>query len=345
MSATSEANSLESFFAIGIQSAKGTPATTLYKAIATVSNLAPILERRDNRVEHPAATSAWLRASVRPITGYLAGARVTFALRPKMIVPVLMGLGYGLATSNETTYYEHVLTMGTNANHKWLTCAWNVADTDAAFVTRGTDMRCTSLSLEIGTEEILCTAEFRGLTVGPMSGSPTYVSEQADEILPTLGTRTTMTAGASGSAYSVVERIRGITVAWTNVLREDDKAVFEAARTALPRESIDLSIAVNEMNISDDVYEAFAYGSSGGSTVSTTPIIGDVDIKFVSADNISGAAVPYMVQIDTPSVEWEWDGGSEASGSDLITVSATAYAIANVGTPSTITIHNNVASY
>lgn len=345
MSATSEANSLESFFAIGIQSAKGTAATTLYKTIATVSNLSPLLELRDNRVEHPAATTAWLRAAPRTVTGYLAGARATFALRPKFIVPVLQALGYAVDTTNNTTYYAHVLTQGTNAAHKWATCAWSVADTDGAFVTRGVDMRCTSLSMEIGTEEILCTAEFRGLTVQPMTGSPTYVAEQTDEIVPWLGTRTTMTAGVSGSEYTVVERIRGITAAWTNVLREDDKAVFEASRTALPRESIDLSIAVNEMNVSDDVYEALSYGSTGGTTVTTTPIIGDIDIKFVSADNISGAAVPYMVQIDTPSVQWEWDGGVEASGSDLITVSATAYAIANVEVPSTITVHNNVASY
>jgi len=53
MSATSEANSLGSFFAVGIQGAKGTAATTLYKLIATDSSLAPEFEYRDTRLEHP----------------------------------------------------------------------------------------------------------------------------------------------------------------------------------------------------------------------------------------------------------------------------------------------------
>lgn len=345
MSATSEANSLEAFFAIGIQGAKGTAATTLYKGLATVSALEPIVTYRDNRQEHPAAASAWARAGYQTITGYLAGARVTFALRPKMIVPVLMAAGYQVSTTDNSTYYTHALTQGTNAQHKWATIAWSVPDSDGAFVLRGVDMRATSVSIEASTDEIMVTAEFRGLTVEPMSGSPTYVSEQTDEILPWLGTRTNINMGISGSQYSMIERIRGITFAITNTLREDDRALWEATRSTLARESHDAVWSLTDMNMSDSVLEALVFGSNGGTSVSTAVRTGDINVEWESADDISGASTPYRFEVDTPTCQVIYDEGSiEANGSDIMTISATANVI-GTGTPVTINIDNNVASY
>lgn len=345
MSATSEALSLESWFAIGTQSAKGTAATTLYKTLATVSNLAPIYEFRDDRSEHPAANSVWVRSANQTVTGSLAGARVTFALRPKFIVPVLHAFGYQSTATDNTTYYSHAVTQGTNANHKWMTVAWNVADSDGAFVTRGVDMRGTSLSIEASTEEIICTAEFRGLTVEPMSGSPTYVDEQADEIVPWEGARTTLTAGVSGSTYPIVERVRGVTINITNTLREDDKALWEPTRTTLGRESHDVSYSFTGINMSDSMYEAAFYGADAGTATTLSPIVGDINLSWESTDNISGAATPYKFEIDTPNVQWQFDANSaEANGTDIITIDGTANVI-GTGTPVTISVDNNVASY
>lgn len=345
MSATSEANSLESFFAIGIQGSKGTAATTLYKALATVSSLDVRFDLRDNRQEHPAASSVWLRTGYQTMTGSLANATVTFALRPKFIVPVLQAFGYQVSTVDNTTYYTHTLTQGTNAAHKWATIAWNVSDSDGAYVVRGVDCRGTTLSIEASTEEIMCTASFNGLTVAPMSGSPTYVSEQTDEIVPWQGARTTLTAGVSGSAYSVAERIRGITINFENPLKTDDKALWEATRTTLARDSHDVSYSFTGMNLSDSMYEAMMYGADSGSSVDLGVRTGDINIEWESEDNISGAATPYLFGIDTPTVQWIPDAGSaQASGTDIIQLSATANVIGS-GTPVTITIDNNVASY
>lgn len=344
MSATSEANSLESFFAVGVQSAKGTAATTLYKTLATTSGLRPVFDVRDVRAEHPAANSVWDRASVQTMTGYLAGGTVTFALRPKFIVPVLLGFGYQVTTTNNTTYYTHALTQGTNAAHKWLTLAWNVADSDGAYVMRAVDCRGTSLSIAASTDEIICTAEFRGLTLEPMSGSPTYVNEQADEILPWNGDRTTLTAGVSGSAYSIVERIRSATIDFTNTLREQDRALWEATRTTLARESHGVQYTFGEINASDSVVEAMFYGANAGSSVNLAARQGDINVSWESADNISGASTPYKFEIDTPTVQWFPGEDLQANGSDIVTMSATANVI-GTGTPITINVDNNVASY
>lgn len=344
MSATSEANSLESWFAVGIQSSKGTAATSLYKTLATTSGLRPIFDLRDVRQEHPAANSVWDRAATQSMTGYLAGGTVTFALRPKFIVPVLQAFGYGVSTTDNTTYYTHVLTQGTNAAHKWATLAWNVADSDGAYVVRAVDCRGTTLSIAASVDEIICTAEFRGLTLEPMSGSPTYVNEQADEIVPWQGDRTTLTAGVSGSAYSMVERIRGVTIDFTNTLREQDRALWEATRTTLNRESHGVQYSFSEINASDSVVEAMFYGANAGTSVNLSPRVGDINVSWESEDNISGASTPYLFEIDTPTVQWFPDEDLQANSTDIITMSATANVI-GTGTPITITVENNVASY
>lgn len=343
MSATSEANSKSAFFAIGKQATKGTAATALYKTIATVSELAPEFEYKDERVEHPSSVpdTSWALTAPQQITGYLAGASVTFALRPKFMPLVLMAAGYKVTTVSDTGYYTHTLVQDTDVNHKWFTVAWSVPESDGTFVTRGVDMRCTSLSIEVTPEEIMVTAEFRGLKLEPMSGSPTYTDEASDEIVPWLGTRTTLTIGG----YSVSERIRSIGIEGTNELREDDKAIWEATRTALGRTSFGLDFSLGDANISDDMYEALAYGAANGSVVATAPVMGAIDVQWLSAVNIPTTSTPYKFQFAAPSVQWKMEGNPQANGDELITVNATGSVIANVSVPNTITIVNGVTSY
>lgn len=343
MSATSEANSLGSFFAVGIQGAKGTAATTLYKLIATDSSLAPEFEYRDTRLEHPSAggTTSWAMANTDQVTGYIGRASVTFPLRPKGIVPVLQSCGYGVSTADNTTYYTHTLTQGTDAAHKWLTAIWKVDDSDAAFYVCGVDGRCTSLTISVSTEEIMCTAEYGFLTVAPLSGSPTYVDEQADEIVPWVGARTDIDIGG----YTVVEVMRAAEFTFTNTLREDDKALWSQSRVNMQRQSIGIQASFNEINVSDSVYEALYYGADAGSTVATAPVTGNIDVEWRSAANISGASVPYEFQFIAPSVQWKPNGAPTASGDELITIGADGMVVGNVATPSTIKVLNNVSSY
>lgn len=345
MSATSTANSLEAAFSIGIQTSKGTAATTLYTTLATVSGLDVQWDVQEAAQEHPAASSVWLRSGYQLITGYLANATVTFALRPKFIVPVLMAAGYQNSPTNNTTYYTHTLTQGTNAAHKWATLAWSIPDSDATYVIRGVDCRCNNLQINVTPDGITCTATFRGLTVEPMAGSPTYVSEALNQIVPWEGARTTLTAGNSGSEYAIVERLRGVQMTFDNPLREDDKALWEPTRTTLDRVSHDVVYAFSGLNASDSTYEAFVFGSDGGTTASLSARYGDVNLQWESTDNIAGAAVPYRFNIDTPAVQWISDtGGISANGSDVITWNATANVI-GTGTPVTINVDNEVASY
>lgn len=342
MSATSEANSLESWFGLGKQSVKGTAATTYYKTLATVSSIGATYDEREAPLEHPAAsTRATARKTATKRPSYMSNAKATFLLRPKFIVPALLAAGFQVSTTNNSTYYTHVCTLGAASAHKWMTAAWSVEESDAAFINRGVDMRATSLNLAVTPEQIEASIELRGLTLNPMSGSPTYVTEQADEIVPWMLTRTTLTM----NSYTISERIRSMEFAVANTLREDDRAVGETVRTNLAQQSIDISMAFGEVNISDDIYEAFHFGASGGSTVDLDAVTGAIDLKFTSVDNISGAAVPYSIQIAIPSVSWTMDTEGEANGDGLITTGLTAYMIDDSSTPITITVNNNVTSY
>jgi hypothetical protein len=347
MSASSEANSLGSFFAIGVQGAKGTAATTLYRLIATESSLAPEFEYRDTRLEHPSAggTTSWARANADQVTGYIGRATVTFPLRPKGIVPVLQATGYQVATAGSATLgYTHTLTQGTDTAHKWVTAMWEVEDSDGAYYVRAVDGRCTSLSISVSTDEIMCTAEFGFLTLAAFSGTqPTYVTEQADEIVPWIGARTDIDIGG----YTVIEVIRAAEFTFTNALREDDKALWSQARVNMQRQSIDIQASFSEINASDSIYESLYYGADAGTTVATGPVRGNIDVEWRSADNISGTSplIPFEFQFVAPSVQWQPGDAPSASGDDLITMSANGYILGDVATPSTIKVINNVATY
>jgi hypothetical protein len=342
MAASSEANSLESWFALGKQSAKGTPATALFKALATVSALGATYDEREAPLEHPAVAS---RATARKVntkrTSYMSNAKVTGILHPKFIVPLFLAAGFQAVTTNNTTHYTHVLTLGSSLLHKWMTAAWNVESTDGAFVNRGSDMRATSLNLAIDPEQIEYSAELRGLVLAAMSGSPTYTGENPAEIVPWLMTRTTMTMNAT----SISERIRSMEFAVENTLREDDRAVGEAVRVNLAQQNIDISMALGEINISAALYNTFHFGSAAGTSVVLAGVSGALDIKFAAESNIAGAPVPESLQIAIPSLGYTMDGEPEASGDDLITLDLTAYMIDDSATPITVTVVNNVASY
>lgn len=345
MSATSEANSLGSFFALGKQTTKGTAATTLYKALATVSGLAPAFSDREAPLEHPSPSGSSLntrRKSATKHPNYLAGAKATFLAHPKFIVPSLLAAGFSVTTSGSGPY-THTCVLATGPAHKWLTAAWNVDETDGAFVTRGVDMRATSFNMAVSPEQIECTLALRGLKVEPMSGTPTYVTEAIDEIVPWLGARTTL----SVNGYDIVERIRNIEFAVDNAMREDDNAIWEPIVTSLPQQSIDISLALTNVNISDDIAEALWYGAAGGTAVDTTPVTGAIDVIWESENDISGAAVPYSIQISIPSVEWMADPESfEANGDNFIAPSMTAYMLDDTGSaPITVVVVNDVSAY
>lgn len=343
MSATSEANSLGSFFALGKQASKGTASTTLFKALATTSGLGARFDMREPRLEHPAAsTRATKIKTAQQRTSYLAEVSdVTFAMYPKFFPMALLACGFQISTVNNTTHYTHTCTIGTPAAHKWMTAAWNVDESDGAFVTRGVDMRATSLAIAITPDEIMNTLSLLGLKMEPMSGSPTYTSEGTTEVVPWNWTRTTLTIGG----YTISERIRSVNLNIENTLREDDRAVGETVRTSLGQQSIGVTAEFADVNISDDNYEAYFYGAANGSTVSLGAVTGAIDTKWTSDSNISGAAVPYSVQIAIPSVSWEMTTMPQASDDSFVTLGLTASMVDDSSTPITITVVNDVSAY
>lgn len=343
MSASSSASSLGSFFALGKQTAKGTAATALFKALALTSYLSDEFEERDSVFEHPAAVAGRNTAVKTPLlrTGYLVTAEASMRLHPKFIGMSLLASGFALVTTGTTPDYIHTFTLTTGALHKWMTALWNVDETDGAVLTRGVDCRATAFGLAVTPTEIEHTLTLSGLTLEPSSGSPTYTDEVSSEIVPWLGARTALTVGG----YSVVERVRNVNFNIENSLRSDDPAIWETTRIDLPQQSIGITLEVADVNYSDDLAEALQYGSAGGTSVSLAALTGAIDIKWESADLIPTGAVPYSVQIAMPSVSWSMSTAPQASQDDLITVGLTATMVDNVATPITITVRNNVASY
>jgi hypothetical protein len=343
MSSTSEANSLGSFIALGTQTSLGTAATTLHKAAATSSGLSARFNTRQPRLEHPSATARATRRK-RPTkrVNYLAEVpEIGFALYPKFVVPALLSVGFTVTTTNNPTHYTHVLTLADISAHKWMTAVWSVDESDAAFAQRGVDMRGTSFAMNASPSEILCTLALLGKTLQPMSGSPTYVDEGTEEIVPWNFTRGDITIGET----TISEVIRASAFTVDNSLRDDDPRLGSQISGDLGQQEIDIATEFSNINISDELYEELFYGASGGTSVNLDPPGGAIDITFESDNDIAGASVPYSMQIEIPSVEWELTQAPKASGNDMVTLSLKAWMLDDSSTPITVTVVNDVASY
>lgn len=331
----------EAFIALAKQSGQNTAATTLFKALATVSRAAPIKDQRQVRVEHPASASRYTRRKSKTQTpSYLGGANASFALYPKFIGAALLACGFQVTTVDNTTYYTHTFTLGSAAAHKWMTAAWYVP-TSTAFTTRLIDARAQSLNVNGTTDEILCDMVMRSLSQGQMSGSPTYTAEESEEILPWLGSRTLTINGKS-----ITENVQGCNLQITNNLDQNRRSLWTPNRTDLPPTDIDVGVVLTDIDLTKDLYYASFYGATGGSAVDLDPVVGSLEWEWQSANNISGAGVPYRFAVDIPSVEFFPDPDSmPAQNADVMTMNINAFMTDDVTTPISIELDNDVSAY
>jgi hypothetical protein len=338
------ANSLTCAFSLGQQAAIDTDATDFITTLATVSGLQPRFDITESRREHPGAVGsrATAKRAASTRTGYLVDLVSTFVLRPRFIGHALLGAGFTVATTNNTTHYTHVFKLASRATFPWLTGLWYIDDDAvAAFTLKSGNVRLTQLNINASPEEVQCDLAAVGMTEGDAAGTETLVSEAGFEILPTIGTMTVNLASTS-----FITSVRSINLAIANTLKEDDRFLFVSGRTDLPQEEITVAATLGGVPITRDLYRRIVRGGTSGTEPSLVPPTGDLIYKFQSAANITGASVPYSLQMDLNSVEYTFpDNQLQASEADDLELEVTAEMIDNVTDPIVITLVNDVASY
>ena len=333
--------SLSSAFSLGIQSAKGTPATNYKTALATQSGLQPTFDIRTAPLEHPGGASrATKQKSTDARTGYLAKPKSTFILRPNFIGTALMGLGFGVSSANASGVYTHTFTIAAAASAKWLSALWYTATEDAAMTLKATDVRLTKLSINGTPDSVECQLEGSGLSLGEASGSETLVAESANEILPTAGSLT-----VQNSSTALFTAVRGVNFEFTQELLEDDRTLFTSTRQDLPIKSQNAQITFTGVDISRALYRKVVNAGASNTTASLTPFTGDLTYTFQSS-SFAGGSTPYSLTITMPSVQYEFNEGTiQAQNDEQVRVDVVAKMIDNLSTPLTIALVNTISAY
>lgn len=338
-------NSLTGWLALGKQADRTTQATAFYKTLATVSGLGVTFDERQALKEHPSTVAGTSFAVATPTsrTGYLVPWTSTFLLRPRFLPAALQALGFTVTTTAntpETGAHTHVCTVDADADVLWMSAFHNIGGSTATRA--GIGARAERLSITASNESISCDLSGTALVETNVSGSPTYTSEVANEILPTIGS-ITCNLDSGGS----ISTVRGITAEIANVLKtgSEEKPLFQSSRDSLDRESIDLTGALQGVDFTFNLWKEIIRGSTGGTNPSLVVSTGDLNYTFSSAANFVGAT-PYSVEVDLPSVQYDFPtDGARNNADDLVRVDISYRIIADVATPITITVINDVASY
>lgn len=334
-------NSLVAAFSLGQQAAKDTAADDFITTLATVSGLQPRFDITESRQAHPGGlgTRATSKRAASTRTGYLVDAAATFVLRPRFIGKALLAAGFTVSTANNTTHYTHTFKLATRATFPWMSALWLLPDDDVAeFELLSSNMRATQLNVNATPDEVACDMTLTGMTEGDAAGTETKVAEIGVEILPTVGTMT-----VAGVSITVA---KGLNMAIANTLKEDQRYLFQAARTDLPQESIGVSGTLTGSPLNRDIYREIFRGGTSGTAPSLTPLTGNLVYEFRSASNISGASVPYSLNIDINSCEYTIaDNSLRANLADEIEPEISWEMIDDVTDPIVITLINDVSSY
>lgn len=345
-------SSVTSAFALGRQSAKGTPGTKFFTTLATVSGLNVAFDREDDIIEHPGVSSnnrATGKRSQSELLGYKVPYKATFRLRPRFMGAALLAAGFQVTTATTTAvapatapYYTHTFTLANSDAYPWYTAMEKHGSGSAAFERRAVDSRLKTLSINGDPKQIECALTGVGLVEGNAAVSGlTRTDEATYKMLPSIGT-----VSAQVNSAALVSRMRGLTFELTNEFDEDDIALFEQARADLPVNSAGIQGSIQGIDVDFDTYKKVIRGGTTGTAPSLAALVGSLSWEYRSSANILNAAAPYKLAVSFPSVEFRMpDEAIEANGSDQIRFDLEYLMVDDSSTPITITLVNDVQSY
>lgn len=337
------ASSLIASYSLGIQADKDTAATAFITGLKTQSNVpGPRWDTYDPGPEHPGPTTRnSAKRSYDERTGYVAPFGSTGLLYPRLVGTQLVGIGMEAATTDNTTHYSHAFTMALADAVGYLSAIYQATDT--AWQRMITGGRLSSLQFTADPQnEIQVVDQGLGLVVGAPAGGETFTDEEAQRIKATKGTAT-----INVNSVAFTRAIRGFQVTFTQSLDEQDFQLLQAGRADLPQNSLGIEGEIQQIDLYEDDYQLIQNGAIGATDPDVTVAKGDIAIKFESAANISGAAVPYSLEFVFPAVQFVM-GEFPASGEDPMRYAlqfAMVDAPGGPAEPVTVNLVNDVAAY
>lgn len=342
--------STTALFKIGLQSAKGTPATTSFLCpTVTDSYLRPAFDVIDKGPEHGCnvtADRATARRSESRRSSYMVQAGLTMAGYPRAIPALLAALGFAINTTDNTTHYTHAATLATRPNWPWVTCLHDIGSK----VLRGSDMRASQLTFNADQNGLTFDATFMGLVLGNAAGTETHTAETSWELLPSAGS-ISIQLDPDGTPVEIAnigaaQLARSLSITIDNPLDEAQQTLFSFGRADLPPQGLSVTGTVGGLDVDWTTYNRIVNGGAAGTAPSANTAVASFDLTFESPEDISGAAVPYSMAISIPYVQISLDDSNfQASGDNLISWTFNWEMIDKSAAPITITTINDHTSY
>jgi hypothetical protein len=332
-------SSLVTRAAVAVQSAKGTAATTGFHAMRlTRSSALPVFDYDEATNEH---TGVHQRASTNQSTPVRISQRfnigLTGFLYPNAIGTLLQGMGFNAVTTDNTTYKSHVFTKANVDAAKYLSFMHALLAGSARFERKIKDVRLTQLQIASTRTNITVTADGIGLDEIVAAGTETVAADVNERILPTTGSLALGTL-ALGEA-------REHTITITRAVDEDDQKQHSQARADLPEMSFDIRGQMRGLDLSFNTYKKLVWGGTSGTAPSLETVTDTLTVLWESAHDISGAAVPYSLQMALLKAEFRLTN-FEAQGNNIVRCDVDYTMIDDsASAPATFTLANGVTSY
>ncbi|MCC6457278.1 MAG: hypothetical protein IT328_20155 [Caldilineaceae bacterium] len=325
--------------AVGVQSAKGTAATANFHAMRlTRSSVVPVYDLEEALNEH---TGVHQRASNRQTTADRISQRHNVSLEgflyPNAIGTLLVGMGFNAQTTDNTTYKTHAFTKANVDAAKYISIMHALLAGSARFERKIKDVRLTQLQLVATRQNIRMTAQGLGLDELTSTGTETVANEINERILPVTGSM------ALGTLALGEPRSHTVTI--TRPVDEDDQKLHSTARADVPETGFEINGEMQGLDLSFNTYKKLVWGGTSGTAPSMVAVTDTLTTLWESARDISGASVPYSLQIALLKAEFRFSN-FEAQGNNIVRCDASYHMIDDAsGAPATISLANGVTSY
>jgi hypothetical protein len=332
--------SLTARIALAKQSAKGSAASTgfhIFKANQSATN--PRFDYQENQNYHIGVHQRASTQQARAIrTSVINTFGMSFAVWPAALPRVWQGVGFGVSSANNTTYYTHTITKADVDAALYLTSLHAIGEDTDRFERRLTDLRLTSLEFAASPGALSGTVSGFGITEAASAGNESIVTaETAGPLIPGTGSL------AWGALNLGSPRQHTVTI--ERPVDEQDQKVHAFGRADLPETGFAVRGTMTGLDMSYGTYKKLAWGGTSGTGPDDAIVTDSLTFSYESAAVISGAAVPYSMQIAVTLAEIRITD-FEARDNNIVRCNLQWTMIdESASAPVTVTIKNFTASY
>lgn len=321
------------------QTTLNTASTTgFYTLFASRSSSTPAPDRVANENRHPGIHQRASSQNALPYrTAWSIPINVDFDVHPSALPTLFIGMGFGVTTSDQTTYKRHTIVKSDVDDVIYMSMLHRFGEGSGAFERLIEDVRGTQLVFNASGAGLTASLTAMGISEAAAAGTETVNAENVEPILPTKGS---LTWGAQDLG---VPREHVVTIA--RPVDTNDQKVHSFGRADFPEIGFAMSGQMRGLDLSYNFYKKLRWGGTSGTGLAEAIVTDSLSFNWLSANNISGAAVPFKLSIALTKVEIELMN-FEAAGAGVVRGDVNWTMIDDVsGAPVTILVENAIASY